>query len=318
MACGGQLPRYRRDATGWLQAAFSTASLPGILGNVANKMLLEGYNYVEDSWREICRISSVNDFKQHTRYRMTSDFKFLKVGPDGELKHGKLNEQSFTQQADTHGIMFALTRQMIINDDLGAFTEIPMQIGIGAGEAIASAVWTLLLANPSDFFSTGHKNYSSGADTVLSLLGLTAGELLFLDQTKPNGRPLGVQPVKLVVPNALKVTAENLMQSLEVNETTTANKPKMVRNPHAGKFAPVCSSYLSNPTITGYSSTAWYLFADPNRLAAMEVAFLNGVDRPTVERADADFSTLGVQFRGYIDFGVKEQDYRAAAKMAGA
>ena len=143
-------------------------------------------------------------------------------------------------------------------------------------------------------------------------------KLLFLDQTKPNGRPLGVQPVRLVVPNALKVTAENLMQSLEVNETTTANKPAMVRNPHAGKFKPVASSYLGNSAITGYSTTAWYLFADPNRLAAMEVAFLNGVDRPTVERADADFSTLGVQFRGYIDFGVKEQDYRAAIKMAGA
>jgi len=32
------------------------------------------------------------------------------------------------------------------------------------------------------------------------------------------------------------------------------------------------------------------------------------VDRPTVEKTDADFNTLGVQFRGFIDFGVREQD----------
>ena len=47
-----QLPRFRRDASGWLAAAFSTTSLPGILSNVANKMLLEGYNYIEDAWRK--------------------------------------------------------------------------------------------------------------------------------------------------------------------------------------------------------------------------------------------------------------------------
>jgi hypothetical protein len=75
--------------------------------------------------------------------------------------------------------------------------------------------------------------------------------------------------------------------------------------------------YLSNSTFTGHSEKAWYLLADPNRLPAIEVAFLNGVDRPTVEKTDADFNTLGVMFRGYIDFGVKEQDYRGAILMKG-
>jgi hypothetical protein len=149
LACGQQLPRFRRDASGWLEAAFSTLSLPGILSNIANKMLLEGYNYVEDAWRRIAKIASVNDFKEHTRYRMTGAFQFQQVGPDGELKHGKLDEQTFGQKADTHGIMFALTRQMIINDDMGAFTDIPRQIGMGAAEAIADAVWGLWLATPS-------------------------------------------------------------------------------------------------------------------------------------------------------------------------
>jgi hypothetical protein len=104
------------------------------------------------------------------------------------------------------------------------------------------------------------------------------------------------------------VIAEQLMKSVNLNETTTANKPKPQANPHVGKFEVVSSSYLSNPSFPGYSSKAWYLFADPNRLPALEVAFLNGVDRPTVEKTDADFNTLGIQFRGYIDFGVREQD----------
>ncbi len=315
--CGMQLPRFRRDASAWLSAAFSTASLPGILSNVANKMLLEGYSYIEDTWRKICKIASVNDFKEHSRYRMTGNFKFEQVGADGELKHGKVDEQKYGQKADTHGIMFALTRQMIINDDLAAFTDLPRQIGMGAAEAIADAVWGLLLSNPSSFFSTAHKNYKDGADTALCVDSLTDAEVMFNDQTKPNGRPLGIQPSIILVPTALRVPADMLMKSPTLNETTTANKGKPSSNPHIGKYEVVSSSYLSNSSFTGYSSKAWYLFADPNRLPALEVAFLNGIDQPTVEKTDADFNTLGIQFRGYIDFGVREQDYRGAVKIKG-
>ena len=322
LAAGRQLPRFRRDATGWLQAAFSTTSLPGILSNIANKMLLEGYNYIEDAWRKIAKIASVNDFREHTRYRMTGNFRFQQVGADGEIKHGKLDEQKFGQKADTHGIMFALTRQMIINDDMGAFTDIPRQIGMGAAEAIADAVWGLWLSNPvqtdgKDFFHADHNNYAEGADTALSVDGLTAAEVLFGSQTKSNGRPLGIPAALLLVPTALKVPAEMLMKSMVLNETTTANKAKPATNPHVGKFEVVSSVYLANTSFTGASSKAWYLLADPNRLPAIEVAFLNGVDRPTVEKTDADFNTLGIQFRGYIDFGVREQDHRGALKIKG-
>lgn len=317
IAAGRRLPRYRQDATGWLQAAFSTLSLPGILSNVAHKMLLDGFNYVEDAWRRVAKIGSVSDFKEHTRYRLTDDMKFQPVGKGGELKHGKLGEENFTQKADTHGIMFSLDRKEIINDDLGAFAAIPQVLGMGSAEAIAEAVFELLLSNPGSFFSTGNKNYLEGADTALSIEALTAAELLFLEQTKPNGRPLSVAPRLLFVPPALNVVASQLMNATAVNETTTTNKPKVATNPHAGKFDVVTSAYLSNSTFAGASNKAWYLFADPNRLPAFEVAFLNGKQTPTVERADANFNTLGIQFRGYIDFGVKEQDHRGAVKVKG-
>lgn len=219
----GNFPRFRRDASGWLQAAFSTMSLPGILSNVANKMLLEGYNYIEDAWRQICKIATVNDFKEHTRYRMTGSFTFEKVGADGEFKHGKLGEMTFGQKAETHGIMFALTRQMIINDDMGAFADIPRSIGMGAAEAIADAVWGLLLSNPNDFFSADHKNYLEGADTALSVDALTAAEVMFSNQTKPNGRPLGISPSILLVPTALKVAAQLLMTSTMLRDRMNSN-----------------------------------------------------------------------------------------------
>ena len=145
---------------------------------------------------------------------------------------------------------------------------------------------------------------------------LTAAELLFLSQTKPNGRPLGIPAKLLLVPPTLSVMATLLAKSLELRDTTASTKYPTA-NPHAGKYEPVTSAYLSNATLTGYSAKAWYLFADPNVLAAMEVAFLNGVDRPTVQSTDEDFNILGVRFRGFIDFGVAMQDHRAAVKVKG-
>ncbi len=322
LVCGQRLPSFRSSAGDWLHAAFSSASLPGILSNIANKSLLEGYNYVDDSWRQICKVSSVSDFKEHVRFRMNGNFTFQKVGADGELKHGALDEQRFGQKADTHGIMFSITRQMIIDDDMGAISETPRQIGMGAGEALADAVWSCWLSNPTQrdgkrFFCDEHKNYLEGPNTVLDVQGLTAAEIKFGEQTKPNGRPLGAMPSILLVPPSLKVTAELLMKSLLLNETTPTNKPALASNPHVGKFKMVCAPYLANQVMKGHSSKAWYLLADPNRLSSIEVAFLGGVDRPTVERADADFNVLGIQYRGYIDFGVREQDWRGALKMKG-
>ena len=321
LACGQPLPKFRSDPAAWLQASFSSTSLPGILSNVANKMLLEGFNITDQTWRSICKIGSVKDFKEHTRYRLTSDFKFQKVGPDGELKHGQIGEEQFGNKADTHGIMFALTRQMIINDDLGAFGEIPRLIGVGAGDAINDAVWPLLLSLvASGFFSAGNKNYKAGADTALSIDSLSVARQLFRKQAKPgknSKRPLGILPQILLVPSALEDLAVQIMKSKELLVTTAEGVSVPKTNPQAGRYKVVSTEYIGGEFLDNGSDLAWYLFSDPRILAALEVAFLNGKDTPTVERADADFNTLGVQFRGYIDFGTREQDKRASVKMKG-
>lgn len=316
MASGTSLPHYRSDAGGWLRAAFSNASLPNLLSNVANKALLEGYNYAEDSWRKIAKITSVPDFKTAARYRLDASAGFTKVAPGGELKHGSLGEGGYTNKAETYGVMFAIDRQMLINDDLGALAELPKQIGAAAGEAIAEAVFAAILGNAGSFFSAGNKNLVTGADYALSIAGLDKGYATFVAQTKPNGMPLGQQPAKLLVPGCLAITAQQLMTStMLVNGTTKANP---AANPFVGKFEVVASSYLDNAAMSGYSATAWYLFADPDRVPAVEVAFLNGADRPTIEQSDADFNTLGIQFRGYSDFGVALGDPRGAVKVTGA
>jgi len=303
------------DRDGALRAAFSTMRLPGIMSNIANKFLLAGFMSVEDAWQRIAAIRSVKDFKAVTSYRMTGAFEYDEVGPDGELKHGQVDEENFTNQAKTYGKMFSVTRTDLINDDLGALTALPQRIGRGGALKLNKVFWTAFLNNAA-FFTTGRGNYATGTDTALSIDSLTAGELLFLEQKDAEGSPLGITPRVLLVPPALNVKGTQLMQATEVRDTTASTK-YMTSNPHAGKFSVVYSAYLSNATLSGFSAKAWYLLADPADIPVIEMAFLNGQQTPTVERADADFNVLGIQFRGYFDFGCALQDYRGGVKMKG-
>jgi hypothetical protein len=118
------------------------------------------------------------------------------------------------------------------------------------------------------------------------------------------------------VPTALNAIGSALLKATEIRETT-ANAKYPVFNPHQGKYRLEMSRYLDNPKIAGGSAKAWYLLAEPRDLAAIEVVFLNGQEAPVIETADADFSTLGIQLRGYHDFGVAKQDPRAGVKARG-
>jgi len=298
-----------------LQAAggFSTISLSGILSNVANKAMLAAYEAVNVVSQEFCSETDVNDFKQVTRYRMTGSGVFQKVGPDGELKHAELSEESYTNQVETYGRMIALTRQMIINDDLGAFLQIPRAIGRMSALALEEIVFTLLLSNPGSFFSNGNANLLTIAST-LDIDTLTQAEQMFLDRVDQHGKPILVQPAVLLVPTSLKVVAEQLYKDIWLNQVPANNKAKPASNPHAGKFRPVASPYLNLPSLPGHSATDWYLFADPGDVSAIEIAYLRGKRAPTIESAETNFNTLGVQYRGFFDFGANVQDSRAAVK----
>lgn len=82
-------------------------------------------------------------------------------------------------------------------------------------------------------------------------------------------------------------------------------------NPVQNLYRPVMSAYLS-------SAAAWYLLADPSLMPTMEVSFLNGVETPTIEEAEANPDILGITLRGYFDFGVGQAEWRGGVKNAGA
>jgi hypothetical protein len=310
------IKRLLRAAYGHdLNAAYSQMDVSGILSNIANKSLRAGFDNVEQAWRSICSTRPVNDFKTQTAYRMTGAFQFDKIAPNGEIPHADAGEESYTNKADTYAKMFVVGRTDLINDDLGALTAIPRKIGRGGALKLNDVFWTTFCTN-SAFFTAARANYFDGAATNLQLSSLKTAHQMFLDMTDADGKPLGAMPKVLLVPSALYVTAAEMMKSAELRDTT-ANTKQPVANVFNNMFSVVTSAYLGHASY-GNSSTAWYLLADPNDMSTIEVVFLNGNETPIIESADADFNTLGIQFRGYFDFGVALNEYRAGVKSKGA
>lgn len=319
---GVPVPRTFSNDT--IRAGFSTVSLPGILNNVANKKLLKAFEAQPIVATRLCSEGELNDFKESERYRLTDVGDLEPVAPDGELKHGGLKEEKATNQVQTFGKVFSLTREMIYNDDLNAFMKVPEGMGARAARKIDQLFFTRLLANPvqgdgKTLFHADHRNWRDGADTALSADALALAIQMFLDQTDADGQPINVNPKFLLVPTALKMTARELLNSVSFFATGSANK---VRIPTYNALADedievVTSPYLSNANYPGASAKAWFLFADPAVVDTFEIGYLKGRRVPTVEEGETDFDTLGIKFRVYFDLGVREQDYRGMVKFKG-
>jgi hypothetical protein len=306
--------------TEWIRAAFSTSELSGIVGNVANKALQAAFQSAASIAERISRTRSHSNFHPHTVYSLVIGGELKPIAPDGELKHLTLGEESRTIQVETRGALLTVTRNDLVNDQLQALTDNAQALGKKAINSREKVLFTLFNATGagSSFFTTARKNYFEGAATNLSSDSLATAVRLFRDQVGPDGDPILVEPRILLVPTNLEVTAKELMNAQYILGPTSAKTPST--NVWQGSFTPMVSPWLSNTTLTGASTTAWYLLADPQDVPVLEIAYLNGQQTPTVEffGLDTDPKVLGVTWRVYWDFGAGLAEYRAGVKSKGA
>jgi hypothetical protein len=304
-------------------AGFSTISLPGILSRVANKAMLQSYNEGMGVARQFCAETDTTDFKQFDRYRMTEAGDFEELGATGEIKSSTLTEETLSNQVKTFGRMFGITRQMLINDDLGAMLAIPSMLGKMAARTLEKSVLTLLAnastgaASSNFFFSTStakkKANYAAGAATALDIDSLGTAYKLFLDQVDSQGNPVMIEPALLLTTTKNAVNGRKLFNDASYRFTSATTK-ETIENQWQGQFRPLASPFLSQLATT---EDEWYLLPNPTDTAVINIAYLRGQRTPVISQSDVDFNQLGVQMRGVFDFGVALWDQRLAVKMAG-
>ena len=294
-----------------LRAAFATHSISSILAATYNKFLLTGFEAVENVWEQISTIRPLNDLKTVTQVRLDGGFVFDEVGNDGKIKSADAGEGSRTLTPKTYARMSSITRADIINDDLGALTAVPRRLGRGAALKFNSVFWAAFEASNSSYYQAA----TPAGGNALAIGAVETAYGAYRALLDPDSNPLGITPKILLVPVGLRITADKIQTGNTLLASSLGSTSSRVVEPQvnvlAGKFNIVDSAYLT-------STSTWWLCADPNDLPTMEVGFLNGQRAPVVEQADASFDTLGIEVRGYFDFGVSQGESRACDRMATA
>jgi hypothetical protein len=286
-------------------SGFATHSISNVLAATYGKFLLQGYTAVESVWDRIASIRPVSDYKTVTGVRLNGGFEFEDVGPSGELKSAEATDETRTIRAKLTGRLSSITMVDIVNDDLGALTQVPARLGRGAAIKLNRDFWTEFALNNATFY----QRETAAAGNALSISSLRTAVTSYRKLLDPDGNPLGMSPSIILVPPDLEITADELMGSTVLITGENATRGNV--NVFAGRFQVVSSAYLT-------SATTWWMVMNPADLPCMEVAFLNGQRTPTVQQADADFNQLGIQVRGFFSYGVAKAEGRAAYRMATA
>ena len=302
----GKSTRAMDDETIVREALTGTGAFPGILSNVAHKSMAQAYQSAPTTYQLWTAQGSNSDFKDATRYRLSEADTLEKLNESGEFQAGGVTEGAAKTSIATYGRMFSLTRQAIINDDMGALQQLPAIYGAAARRMINKMVYKMLQSNPkvegAVLFHADHKNLCA---EDISIEGLAKMKAAMAKQKNIKGKEyLNIQPAFLICPVELEVQAAQLISS--VVDPTKANATP---NPFANKM-----TVISEPELE--DAKTFYLAAAAGIAPTIEVTSLNGNLTPTMERAE-QFDTLGIKWRIYMDVGVNLLDYRGIQKSTG-
>lgn len=317
---GAQLSPSRHQRVG---AAFthSTSDLPATLYDVAHQSLILGYEEDQEMLNNHTRISrkgSMSDFRPQSRHGR-GGFENLDPRPEGsEYKRGSLEFYKESNQLATYGKMFGMTREMIINDDIGAFTDIPAELGRAARRTVSTKFWDVFAANPTmadgiAWIHASHNNLNATqtaltTDSVAAIrttMALSKGR----NADKPDMRPMGFRPNIMVVPAALEHRAllvRNNEYQVHANSTDENRNANTVRN----LFDVVVNSQLDE-----LSTSDWYMVY--GGMPPVEMSYLDGNETPFLDQVQG-WEIDGVEYKVRIDVGVSPMEFASIYKQAGA
>lgn len=289
-------------------ATHTSSDFPYLLANTAGKALQSGYENEPSPHLLWTRQVDVADFKMQSRIARSEAPDLVLVGEGAEVPFGSVTERREQYQVQTFGRRFAITRQAIQNDDLGALVDMPRALGQAAKRAEAAAVTAILVDNDvmSDGIALFHADHAnlSGSSGSITVANLNTARAALRRQTGPAGGLLNIQPRYLVVPASLEGVAEELIAS-----TSRADHPAHVANPFVQGL-----TLVVDPRLDDASITAWYLMGHWGQCDTIELGRLEG--RGVLVDEEQNFADGALHLRALLDFGVKAIDHRAMYRFA--
>ncbi|WP_372177477.1 ClpP-like prohead protease/major capsid protein fusion protein [Xanthomonas axonopodis pv. phyllanthi] len=300
----------RREIVG-MAFTHSTSDFPALLGDAARRSVLQGYQEVEERFSEFTRAVSVPDFKPTNLVGLGAFSDLLPVREGGEYKQGTFSEQSQSMQIVTWGRLFTITRQAIINDDLGIFSDVPRKMGQAAKRTLAKAVFELITKNPrladgKTLFHADHGNLLPAA--TITTESLSAMQARMALQKDADGNVIRVPMKTLLTPVALSGAALTVRAAeYAVGGANNQTTPNIVRNTFEVE---------SDGRLDGADPKAWYGLANSAYVDALVVGYLDGNQTPYLEQHEG-FTVDGVAWKVRMDAAPAIADYRGIYKNPG-
>lgn len=302
------MPRTAAERIEVFERAFHTTSdFPAILGGALNARLEQNYQVAQPSYRRIARQMTFADFRAHDVIRAGDFPQLQKVGQSGEIKYGTIGEKKETVAIVPYGIAFGLSRQLLVNDNLGAIDQILGSQGTQVAlfeektfYAMKGTTGPTLAENNRAVFHASNGNLA-GSGTVIDIANLSAGRSALRKQKNLQGDQMGLAPRILLVSPDKETEAEQVLAVVTVNDVAKAN-------PFGGQLDIVVGGQLSG--------NAWELYVDPSLGANWTWGLLDGFQAPRLRIEDV-FGQQGVKVSLEHDFGCGAADFRFGYRNPG-
>ncbi len=267
------------------RALHGTADFPQLLGSAAGRVLLGAYGATPAALKAVARETMLPDFRDRTAVRMGGAPSLEKVNEHGEFHYGTIEEGAAVWRLATYGRIFSITRQALVNDDLGAFGDLVRMFAEAAARREADEL-VKALTSPGQV--DGAALFSSARNTQtarkLTLAGLGVAVQALRSQ-KHFGELVSQEPGAIVVPAALEMTARQLVASISATKASDVQP-----------FGAL--DVVVEPRLT--DADEWYLVAANQR--ALEYGYLDGDAGPQISQREG-FEVDGLEVKARLDFG---------------
>lgn len=303
------------SAEQYIRAAIThtTSDLPRLLGDTFQRSLLRGYEAMPEVFGQFTRPVSVPDFRKQSLAGLGQFIGVEKVGEGGEYPYGTLSETGQEMRLEKRGAIFSITFEAIQNDDLGVLDSVPYKMGQAVHRSLGDDVFALLTGNPKQgdgkaLFHADHRNLLTGA--ALSTESISKAFVALGTQKDPHGAPVRIPAKFLVVPMGLAGLARQILDS-QYEIGGAAGKNATVPNIMRGRFI-----VLEDPRLDAAGPNAWYVVADPAAVDGIVIAYLNGVQTPTITQREG-WNVDGIEIKVRLAAAAGVADWRALAKNPG-
>jgi len=273
--------------------ALSTSDFPVLFGDYLSRSLATRYAQAAPEWRMFATRQVNPDFRPTKVIDFLGGGAKLDIVPElDEYPARGFDESEFETLLGKYGNRLQWSWEMQVNDDLSAFSRAPGALTRGATateDYIAMSVVVDSAGFNSDLFD-------SVDNKPLTAANLEAAYQSISDVVDEDGNPIDIGDPVLLVPRALALTAQNILNTTEIRRTVSGTESLTVGNGLSVTPKLAVSRWFTAINKDANAKTSWALLPDPNgpRPAVIET-FLRGHESPDLRvKADAGM-TLGGQ-----------------------